>query len=158
MSLVDKLREKSVEGLHAHAKGLGVEVQTQPDPEDPEREIPHVPDREDLVEKVLLTHSIEDLKALPEVKKHKRVRLNKKQDVVDAALGRPTEQERENAARELAESENDAAPTAEEVQKLNAPPEVEITLDDVGLVEKVMIRRWVQGEDGRPVRKEVRRR
>ncbi len=62
-----------------------------------------------------------------------------------------TEEERMAAAREQAKAENEAAPSAEDVQKLYEAPVITPTLSSDGsFVESVTISRWVVGDGGVP--------
>ena len=106
--------------------------------------------RGSLLRQVAESMSDDELSSLDEVKSNKHVR-DHREDWIAVALGEPTEAEREEAARKLADAENAAAPSADEVELLNAVPQIEPVLSEDGsFVQAVKISRWVLGEDGRP--------
>jgi hypothetical protein len=112
--------------------------------------------REELIERVLESMTIDELKELPEVAKNENVRKNLRHDVLAAARGEMVEKEREKAARDRADEENRYAPSIEEVELINSPPTVEIIQGSrPGRVEAVRVQRWVLGDDSRPVLEDI---
>lgn len=114
--------------------------------------------RPELEQRLLDSMTIEELRALPEVADHPAVRKNIRADVIAAARGELVEREREEAAAAAAERENKSAPTREEVERLDSPPTIDVVMgEDGSTIDQVVIRRWVLGDDGRPVETEERR-
>jgi hypothetical protein len=102
--------------------------------------------------------TIEELKALPEVASNEHAKKNRRDDLIAAARGEMVEAEREEAARKLAEQENQGAPSREDVDLLNLPPGVEVVMNG-SEVEEVIITRWEMDSDTRrPVKRSERRR
>lgn len=90
--------------------------------------------------------SDDELKTLDDVKANRLVRPIRR-DLESAALGEMVELERERAAAKHAKEVNDAAPSAAEIAKFNTAPIPEPAKPG----EPVILRQWVQGDDGRPI-------
>ena len=105
----------------------------------------------------LLDHlPIEAVASLDEIQSHPSVRKDVLSDITDALRGDMVEADREEAAAAQAQLENDTSPTREELDRLEAPPVLVPTFGaDGSTVESVMVTKWIQGDDGRPVNIEM---
>lgn len=94
----------------------------------------------------------QELADLDEVRSNRLVRPHRA-DRLSAALGEPTEIERERAAVKTTKDLNAVAPSQEDAAKLYTPIQVQSVLSDDGsFVEDIKIQQWVQDpETGQPV-------
>lgn len=84
--------------------------------------LPVPPNRRKLMEAIVASYSDDELRALPDVTSHAKVR-DHRADWEAAVLGDMVEQEREEGAHALADYENELAPSIEEIEDMNTPPE-----------------------------------